>query len=256
MDIKKNNDSNKNSFLEFKGVKVFYDGQKALDDINLTIPIGARVALLGPNGAGKSTLMKLVCGAMDPDEGTISAFGLSPEQNRTDPTSVGWLPEGAPLNPELTVYEHLRLTARLRGLSPNLEKSEIDRLVLALNLGDKVKRLARSLSMGSRRLVALALALLGRPKLVVLDEPSSSLDPDGVRRLKALLKDLEAGATLLISSHILSEVAELTDLAIILAFGRIAACGPWDKISGPEDFYFKAIESHIESQKRSLFEGQ
>jgi ABC-2 type transport system ATP-binding protein len=230
------------AWVNIRAVSVFYGRRLALDDVSLSLPKGAKTALLGPNGAGKSTLMKVVCGVLAPDLGQAMIGDLNSLKARTAPLTVGWLPERAPLNPELTVSEHLKLAARLRGLNRAEETLETERLSEALNLGDKLNRLAGALSLGSRRQAALALAFLGQPSLIVLDEPTSSLDPDEVRRLKVLLADLSLETTLLISSHVLTEVAELTDQVVILKDGRLAACGLWKELPGgtPQEIYFQA----------------
>ncbi|MDR2338990.1 MAG: ABC transporter ATP-binding protein [Deltaproteobacteria bacterium] len=226
----------------------------AITDLSFGLDRGGRLAVLGPNGAGKSTLLKIVAGALAPHAGTIRVFGKSPSERRLEPGFLGWLPERAPLNQELTVLEHLRMAARLRGLNPKRTGSETDRLTEALALGPWLRRLAGRLSQGGRRQAALAVALMGDPELVILDEPSSSLDPEGVRRLKALLAALPKGTTLMVSGHILSELMPLTDSALIIEDGRQRAQGTWeglartlgvrsapDSLSYPEDIYFGAM---------------
>lgn len=227
-----------------KNLAILYGRRAALEGIGLEIPAGARVALLGPNGAGKSTLLGVLGGVLSPDRGSAEVDGLSPERFRAGPRNLGWLPERAPLSSELTVLEHLKLAARLRGLSKAEESSEIDRLVAGLNLGDKLSRLSGGLSSGSRRQAALAAALLGGPRLLLLDEPSSGLDPDESRRLSTMINDLSAGTTLIISTHLLAEAASLTAMAAIISEGRLRAFGPWPSLSGgapPEEAYFKVM---------------
>ncbi|MDR1051772.1 MAG: ABC transporter ATP-binding protein [Deltaproteobacteria bacterium] len=231
--------------ISVRNLDVYFGSQRALKDVSLDIPEGARVALLGPNGAGKSTLIKALCGAVDPGGGAVSIAGMSPGEARAEPLLLGWLPEGAPLNPELTVLEHLAMAARLRGLDGKAARAEIERLGDALSLGTKFKRLAGGLSMGSRRQAAAALALLGRPRIVVLDEPTSSLDPAEARRLTALLKKLAPETTLVVSSHILPEVASLTDSAVFLQDGELTARGTWSELAGaggsPDQVYFQLV---------------
>jgi ABC-2 type transport system ATP-binding protein len=228
----------------------------ALDGLSFEIDRGRKTALLGPNGAGKSTLLKIIAGAMSPDSGSVSVDGANPKAKCAEPRFLGWLPERAPLNSELTVLEHLLLTACFRGLGDKETKSETERLVSALNLGSKLNRLTGRLSLGSRRQAALAVALMGEPRLIILDEPSSSLDPDEVRRLKELVMNLKKDTTLIISSHILPEVFSLTQDVMIVSDGKLMAKGPWSKLQGdlgvtskpenakyPEDIYFKALSA-------------
>ncbi|MDR2611583.1 MAG: ABC transporter ATP-binding protein [Deltaproteobacteria bacterium] len=207
-----------------------FGSAEALKGLTFSLRRGGRTALLGPNGAGKSTLMRLIAGVLPPDGGEILADGMSPARARETPGFLGWLPEKAPLNQELTVREHLVLAGKLRGLDPAGTRSEIERLSAALDMEGKLDRLAGRLSLGTRRQAALALALLGGPRLLLLDEPSSSLDPEEVRRLNWLVMALPETTTLLVSTHVLEEAYLLTDSALILKEGRLAAHGGWDEL--------------------------
>ena len=221
---------------------VFYGGRAALSRVDFQLRAGDKVALLGPNGAGKSTLMGVLGGAASPDKGAAVIGGIAPEKFRAGARNLGWLPERAPLSPELTVLEHLRLAARLRNLSKAEEGSEIERLTDRLNLGDKLGRLAGGLSSGSRRQAALACALLGKPRLLLLDEPTSGLDPGEVERLGALLAELDEDASLVISTHLISEAVKATEFAAFLSEGRLKAHAPWKLLSldgPPEEAYFR-----------------
>ncbi|MDR2349260.1 MAG: ABC transporter ATP-binding protein [Deltaproteobacteria bacterium] len=231
------------AFGSFPGVK----------DISLEIARGDRVALVGPNGAGKSTLMRLLAGALTPDSGKILLKGLPPGEARTVPGFLGWLPERAPLNAELTVREHLRLAGKLRNLARARIREETERLTLALNLESKLDRLAGNLSLGGRRQAALAVAFLGNPELLVLDEPSSSLDPDQAGRLALLLGALPPETTVLVSSHNLGEVRGVTDRVIVMNGGEIGAAGQWEELAAergltetgtpatPEELFFEIL---------------
>jgi ABC-2 type transport system ATP-binding protein len=231
--------------INIQNLEVRFGHRTALTELSLSFRRGTRAALLGPNGAGKSTLMQVVCGVLEPEQGTVEVAGLSAAEARRWPGFLGWLPERAPLNPELTAREHLELAGRFRALSAAETAAEIDRLATALALGEKLDRLAGGLSLGSRRQAALAVALLGRPRLVVLDEPSSSLDPEQIWRLRRLLEDLDESTTLLISTHNLAEAAALTAEAAVLDRGRLAAFGPWARLASdadPQAAYFRALE--------------
>jgi ABC-2 type transport system ATP-binding protein len=221
------------ALLSVAGLSRSFGERAAIADVDFTLSEGSRVALLGPNGAGKTTLIKLIGGVMAPDRGQIAVAGLPPEKARTTPGLIGWLPERAPLNPDLTVVEHLQLTAAFLGLSPEKAQAQVDQLAEALNLGPKLKRLSGQLSLGSRRQAALAIALMGPPRLLILDEPTSSLDPEEVHRLRDCLSSLPATATFLISSHVIEEAAKSTDEAIILKAGRLIARKSWAEL-GPD----------------------
>jgi ABC-2 type transport system ATP-binding protein len=216
--------------VEARGLGRSFGAARALSGLSFTLRAGSRTALLGPNGAGKSTLMKIVAGVLPPDEGSVLAGGVKPTDARRIPGFLGWLPERAPLNPELTVREHLELGGKLKGLGKEDARMETDRLSEALNLGPKLGRLAGRLSLGTRRQAALALALMGNPRLLMLDEPSSSLDPEEVRRLNGLVSELPVSTTLIVSSHVLDEARLLTDGALILKAGGLAACGGWEEL--------------------------
>ena len=187
--------------------------------------------MLGPNGAGKSTLLRLMAGVLRPDQGTVTVGGLIPWRNPGKVRAgMGILPEGAPLVGDLTVAEHLALAARLRGLSVDEFKREEARLTEALSLSGFYSRPAGILSQGQKRRAALASALLGHPDFIILDEPTSGLDPEETSRLLALLSNLPSSCTLLVSSHILTEIFTLTQEVIVLARGRLACFGPWTEI--------------------------
>ncbi|MDR1045551.1 MAG: ABC transporter ATP-binding protein [Candidatus Adiutrix sp.] len=199
-------------------------------DVSLELKRGGRYALLGPNGAGKSTLLRLLAGVLRPDRGRVLVDGREPWRDpaRTR-AGLGLLPEGAPLIADLTVREHLLLAAGLRGLSRTQRAAEEERLVDGLSLAAFYSRPAGLLSQGQRRRAALASALLGAPDFLILDEPGSGLDPEEAGRLAALLTALPPSVTLLLSSHILGELYELTEEVLVLAHGRLAAGGPWDR---------------------------
>ncbi|MDR1577339.1 MAG: ABC transporter ATP-binding protein [Deltaproteobacteria bacterium] len=221
------------TFLNVSGLGRSFGPRKALVDINLQLDAGDRVALLGPNGAGKTTLLKIIGGALAPDVGRVTVANLSPGEARRRPGLLGWLPERAPLNPDLTVEEHLKITAAFLELSKAKTRERIGFLTEALSLKTKLPRLAGQLSLGSRRQAALAIALLGEPRLLILDEPTISLDPEEVARLRNLLKSFSPEVCFLISSHVIAEVAKVTDQAIILYNGHLIAQKSWLEL-GPD----------------------
>jgi ABC-2 type transport system ATP-binding protein len=233
-------------FLTINGLTRSFGPRIALNNITMTLEEGSRTALLGPNGAGKSTLLKIIGGTLRPDAGRVTVGGLDPAQARITPGFLGWLPERAPLNPDLTVLEHLYLGAGLLKLSAKETQDQVELLTESLNLRAKLHRLTGQLSLGTRRQAALAVALLGTPRLLLLDEPTSSLDPDEVRRLRDLLNRLPLTTTLLISSHVIEEVAKVTQEAVLLNQGRKVTQKTWTQL-GSEDLeqsYLKEIENH------------
>ncbi|MDR2946063.1 MAG: ABC transporter ATP-binding protein [Candidatus Adiutrix sp.] len=214
----------------FNQVSKSFRGRAALENLSFELKAGGRYGLIGPNGAGKSTLLRLMAGTLRPDAGTVTVGGLPPWREPAKArANMGILPEGAPLLGDLTVAEHLALAARLRGLPEAEFKQEAERLAEALSLTAFYTRPAGLLSLGQRRRAALASALLGHPDFLILDEPTGGLDPEESARLLALLAGLPQSATLLVSSHILSEISALASEVLVLARGRLAAFGPWNR---------------------------
>ncbi|RMG97134.1 MAG: ABC transporter ATP-binding protein [Deltaproteobacteria bacterium] len=197
----------------------------ALRDVSFSVDPGERVGLLGPNGAGKSTLMRLCCGVLALQRGSIEVCGFDVRHDRLEARArIGYLPETAPLPPELKVVEYLRFRARLRGLSRPAEAAAevLDRTAT----GHVADRLIGHLSRGYRQRVGLADALLGDPPLLILDEPTVGLDPVQIEQVRSLVVGLAEDRAVVFSSHILAEVAAVCDRVVILADGRLVADEP------------------------------
>lgn len=198
-----------------------FGGVQALSDVSLHVAASERVALLGHNGAGKSTLMKVILGLIAADLGEISVCGAAPG----DPTArahVAYLPENATFHSALTGLEQISFYMRLRGENPAGAMALLERV----GLGAAAKRRIGTYSKGMRQRVGLAQALIGQPRLLVLDEPTTGLDPVSRRDFYELLDDLAAdGAAILLSSHALTEVEARTDRLLILSGGKMVAEG-------------------------------
>ena len=193
------------------------DAQTAVADVSLHIQEGEVYGLLGPNGAGKSTTLKMICGMLRPTSGEM-LFGGHPWR-RDDLYAIGSLIEEAPLYPNLTARENLRVRTTLLGLP----ERRIDEALEAVGLTDTGRKRAGRFSMGMRQRLGLALALLARPRLLVLDEPTNGLDPIGIEELRDQIRGFAAsGTTVLVSSHILSEVQQMADSVGIIYRGRLA----------------------------------
>jgi ABC-2 type transport system ATP-binding protein len=197
-------------------------------DLSLSLETGQILGLLGVNGAGKSTTLSLIAGALTPDTGTIRLQGQDflehPELARQ---AIGWLPEAAPLWPELTIREHLDAHGRLRGLAGSRLKAAGDAVLERLELQDLARRLAGVLSQGQRQRLGLACALLHRPALLVLDEPANALDPVQVAALRKLLRELAAeGTAVILSTHQLAEVTAVCTRVAILHQGVLRHDAP------------------------------
>ncbi len=193
------------------------DAQTAVADVSLHIQEGEVYGLLGPNGAGKSTTLKMICGMLRPTSGEM-LFGGRPWR-RDDLYAIGSLVEEAPLYPNLTTRENLRVRTTLL----DLPERRIDEALEAVGLTDTGRKRAGRFSMGMRQRLGLALALLARPRLLVLDEPTNGLDPIGIEELRDQVRGFAAsGTTVLVSSHILSEVQQMADSVGIIYRGRLA----------------------------------
>lgn len=198
-------------------------GRPAVADLSLTLDAGQVLGLLGVNGAGKSTTLAMIAGALNPDSGGIKLNGKDflehPELARR---GIGWLPERAPLWPELTVLEHLDAHGRLRGLGGAALAKARQRIVDRLELGALSRRLAGVLSQGQRQRLGLACALLHEPSLLVLDEPANALDPVQVAALRAVIREqAAAGTAIILSTHLLAEVTAACDRVAILHEGQL-----------------------------------
>lgn len=228
---------------------------RAVDDVSITIHAGERVGIVGPNGAGKTTTLLMLLGAIEPDHGTIDIAGHRLPGGRSDAmTRVGFAAGYLPLPSGLTVTETLELFGRLYGVAdPTTRAAEVlDELHIGRLAGQKVE----SLSSGQGTLVGFAKAVIHHPRLIVLDEPTASLDPDVAMRVRDRLEHMnsERNATLLLTSHDMREVAELTTRVIFLRQGTIIADGPPDQVvasHGHADLesMFLAEAAHVREQE-------
>ena len=243
-----------------------FGSQKVLNDVSLEIPAGQIVGLLGPNGAGKSTLMKILIGLWSADSGTVSA-----------PARIGYLPENNPLYEDMYVSEYLAFMAGLTSVSPKgglsgeaglYSVSEaVSSLIDLVGLSPERHKHIRELSKGYRQRVGLAQALIGDPELLILDEPTTGLDPNQLVEIRALIRDLTANResvcqsegrsvskavcqqsglsaerSIILSTHILQEVREMCDRVIILDHGTIKADLPIDQIDNLETLFHEATK--------------
>lgn len=185
--------------------------QEVLRDVSLRIGEGEIVGLLGPNGAGKSTLMKIVIGLWKPTSGTVAA-----------PEKIGYLPEQNPLYDEMYVREYLLFMARMTGGGKGA-KEEVDGLIKRVGLTPEAHKKIGQLSKGYRQRVGLAQALLGEPELLILDEPTTGLDPNQLVEIRELIRSAGRERTVILSTHIMQEVREMCDRVVILDKGQVKA---------------------------------
>ena len=214
--------------------------QDAVADVSLHIREGEVYGLLGPNGAGKSTTLKMICGMLRPTAGEILFAGHA--WRREDLYAIGSLIEEAPLYPNLTARENLRVRTTLLGLP----ESRVDEVLAAVDLADTGKKRAGRFSMGMRQRLGLALALIARPRLLVLDEPTNGLDPIGIEELRDQIRGFAAaGTTVIVSSHILSEVQQMADtIGIIYTTSEpnsVSAIRTYEELAGDYGFTIDAV---------------
>jgi len=199
-----------------------YGPIEALRGVTFSIAAGEIVGLLGPNGAGKTTAIKILTGYLQPDRGAAQVDGLDVlTHTREVQARIGYLPENAPLFPELSVQAYLMMMAELRRIPATERVARISEAVRATGLTDILARPIGQLSKGFRQRVGLAQAILHRPKLLILDEPTIGLDPTQIVEVRGLIRRLAEHSTILFSTHILSEVEALCDRAIILMNGQV-----------------------------------
>ena len=232
-----------------------FGSQKVLNDVSLEIPAGQIVGLLGPNGAGKSTLMKILIGLWSADSGTVSA-----------PSRIGYLPENNPLYEEMYVTEYLQFMAKMTN--DKCQMTNVDALIDKVGLTPERHKHIRELSKGYRQRVGLAQALIGDPELLILDEPTTGLDPNQLVEIRALIRDLTANResvcqsegrsvskavcqqsglsaerSIILSTHIMQEVREMCDRVVILDHGEIKADLPIDQIDNLETLFHEKTQN-------------
>ena len=201
--------------------------QEILHDINLSIPSGQVLGLLGPNGAGKSTLMKILTGywTIDSREDTqVSVCGVDMRQNAHDVTShVGYLPENNPLYDDMYVREYLLFMSEISGVPRDERAARVDYLISQVGITREKNKKIHQLSKGYRQRIGLAQAMMGNPEVLILDEPTTGLDPNQLDEIRSLIKTLGQDRTVILSTHIMQEVKEMCSRVVILNYGHITA---------------------------------
>ena len=209
-----------------------YGNHLAVDDVSFTVADGQICGLLGPNGAGKSTIMNILTGYLSATSGQVTVAGHPlPEEADAAKACVGYLPEQPPLYPEMTVQEYLTFAAELKGVKKAERKEQVCRAARRTGLEAVLPRLIRSLSKGYKQRVGIAQALLGSPRLIILDEPTVGLDPAQVIEIRKLIRELGRAHTVILSSHILSEAQAVCQQILILSKGHLAAAGSLEELT-------------------------
>jgi len=210
--------------IELKNVTKKYGDFVAVDNISFKIEDGEIIGLLGPNGAGKSTTMNLITGFIEPTKGEIIVDGVNAlKKPRKAKKQIGYMPENVPLYMELTVREFIKYMAELKYVDKKERKEEIQRVIKQTGLEEVQNKLIRNLSRGYKQRVSLAGSLVGHPKTLILDEPTVGLDPKQITEIRNLITELGKEHTIILSSHILSEVSQICKKVIIINKGKIVA---------------------------------
>ena len=210
--------------IEIEGLSKSYGRIQALSNVSVNIKPGEVIGLLGPNGAGKTTLMKILTGYLEPDEGNLKVHGIDVV---ADPLSaqkrIGYLPESAPLYSEMLVQEYLEMMAAMRGVSVDKRRSRMIEVIKATGLTDRVVQPISSLSKGFRQRVGIAQAIIHEPDILILDEPTTGLDPSQIVEIRDLILRLAKKTTVLLSTHILSEVEATCERVVVIMQGKLRA---------------------------------
>lgn len=210
--------------IEVKNITKKYGSVIAVNNISFKINEGEIIGLLGPNGAGKSTTMNMITGYIEPTEGEIEIEGYNiSKKPKKAKAQIGYMPEGVPLYSDLTVKEFVTYMAELKKVDSKTRKQKVEKIIEQTGLKDVEKKLTRNLSRGYKQRVSMAGALVGEPKILILDEPTVGLDPKQITEIRSLIKELGKTHTIILSSHILSEVSQICNKVIIINKGKIVA---------------------------------
>lgn len=200
-----------------------YGATVAVDSVSFDIGDNEIVGLLGHNGAGKTTIMRMLSGYLEPSAGTIAIGGIDiAEQPRLVQQELGYLPENLPIYPEMLVADYLEYAATIRGIPRGERFREVREAISATELDDRILDPIHTLSRGFRQRVGVAQAILGKPRLLILDEPTNGLDPRQTEHMRQLIRRLSRRATIILSTHIMQEVDAICDRVLMLRQGRLA----------------------------------
>ena len=227
--------------IEVKNLVKSYGGKPVVDDLSFTVESGQIYGFLGPNGAGKSTTMNILTGyiGMTSGEVTINGYDLLEEPEKVR-RSIGYLPEQPPLYTDMTPKEYLEFAAELKKIPKDEREEAVEEVMNLTKIAHMQNRLIKNLSKGYRQRVGLAQAILGFPEIIILDEPMVGLDPQQIIEIRDLIKSLAGEHTIILSSHILSEVQEICDHILIIHHGKLIASGT------PEELERSMRENAIE----------
>ena len=214
--------------IEVSHVSRNFGDFRAVNDVSFSIPTGQIVGLLGPNGAGKTTTMRMITGFLTPSSGEITIDGINISENPVEAKKkIGYMPESAPLYGDMIVEDYLKYIAQIYGEDPEVK---VPFLCEECGLKEVMSKNISELSRGNRQRVSLAHALMHDPEILILDEPTSGLDPNQVEDVRSIIREIGKTRTVIVSTHILSEVETLCNRAIIISGGKLAADSPIDEL--------------------------
>ncbi|MBP3254577.1 MAG: ATP-binding cassette domain-containing protein [Bacteroidales bacterium] len=232
--------------IEIKNLTKIYGQQKALDNVSLTASQGEIVGLLGPNGAGKSTMMKIITCFIPPTSGEVKICGFDIFEEPMEIKSlIGYLPEQNPLYTDLYVRESLEFTAGIHGLKSKEKKFRVEQMIETVGLTKEVNKKIGTLSKGYKQRVGLAQAMIHNPKVLILDEPTTGLDPNQIIEIRQIINRIGKEKTVLLSTHIMQEVEAMCSRAVIINNGRLVADDSIENLSagGSMEKKFREITS-------------
>ena len=243
--------------IKIDKLKRAYGDYVAVEDISFSIEKGEIVGLLGHNGAGKTTIMKMISGYLEPSAGHIVIDDIDIATDRTAVQQrLGYLPEALPIYPEMNVADYLDYAAKLKGLTAEEARDEIRRVVKATDITAKLLAPIATLSRGYKQRLSVAQALLGKPRLLILDEPTNGLDPTQTQHMRDLIRELARDATVILSTHIMQEVDALCDRVLILRAGELALDARLDELRNSNRLIVSSdIDAASASQLLQSIEG-
>ncbi len=210
--------------IEVRGLSKSYGDRLAIDSLSFSVSKGEVVGFLGPNGAGKSTTMKIITGYMSPSDGSVNVAGFDVFAEPLEvKRRIGYLPETPPVYGDMKVDDYLRFVARIKGVEEDNVNDYVETAIKKTNLGEVQKRLIQNLSKGFKQRVGIAQALVSDPEILILDEPTVGLDPKQVMEVRDLIRQLKGQHTIILSTHIMSEVQANCERVIIINRGKIVA---------------------------------
>lgn len=232
--------------IRLENVTKSFGDLKAVDNLSFEVEKGEIVGFLGPNGAGKTTTMRMITGFLYPDEGVITVEGITVQGNDQEAQrEIGYLPENNPLYKDLLVSEFLRLSADLKQIPQNKQKDAFDFVVSATGIGEVFYKPIRELSKGYRQRVGLACALIHKPGILILDEPTEGLDPNQRSEVRNLIRQLSRDHTIVLSTHVMQEVTAVCSRLLIINRGRLVADGSTAELASQARAH-QIIELNIE----------